>query len=481
LVYGMGTIIPKILNYIILTAYYTRLFEVEQFGVITELYAYVAFLLIILTYGTETGYFRFARDGKEKAVFSNLIASLLLTSTVFIIVMLLLSGKIAGALQYEGNEKYIKILAAIIGIDAFCSIPFAKLRKEEKSIKFASLKIVNVVATIVAVMFFYELTPFLQSNFNMLNGLQTEGDVVYVLYSNLIASSVMLLLLIPEIKIQRAYFDWDLLKSILAFSFPLLLAGLAGTINDTLDRALMKHIIEDKSEALYVLGIYGANFRIAMLLYYFIQMFRYAVEPFYFNYYGSKDDKETFAGIMRVFIGVIVVFIMLVIFYLDYIKFFVPPRYHEGTAVIPVVLIAFLFYGVFFNLSIWYKLTKKTGFAVLLTLVGAMVTVIANVFFVRRYSYMAAAFGHLFAYMLMMVLSYLLGRKYYKIDYKLQRILEYLLVALAIFGIRYFVIPDINWIKDIASGILIISYAIYVLKRESILMNILNFHGSKNS
>ena len=479
--YGMGTIIPKILNYIILTAYYTRLFQVKQFGVITELYAYVAFLLIILTYGTETGYFRFARDGKENAVFSNLIASLLLTSSFFIIIILLLSGRIAEVLQYEGNEKYIRILAAIIGIDAFCSIPFAKLRKEEKSIKFASLKIVNVLATIGAVMFFYELTPFLQNNYNLLTKLHTEGDVVYVLYSNLIASSVILLLLIPEVKFKRSYFDWKLLKSIISFSFPLLIAGLAGTINDTLDRALMKHIIENKDEALYILGIYGANFRIAMLLYYFIQMFRYAVEPFYFNYFGNKDEKETFAGIMRVFIGVIIVFIMVVLFYLDYIKFFIPPRYHEGTKVIPVVLVAFLFYGIFFNQSIWYKLTKKTGFAILLTLAGALVTVIANVFFVKRYSYMAAAFGHLFAYSLMMILSYFLSRKYYHIDYKLKRILEYLLVAIAIFGIRYLLLPEIAWIKDIAGGLLIVAYTFYILTRESLLINIKNLYGSKNS
>ncbi|MBN1951095.1 MAG: oligosaccharide flippase family protein [Bacteroidales bacterium] len=470
IVYGVGTILPRILNYVVLTAYYTRLFEDQRkFGVITELYAYVTFLLIILTYGTETGYFKFSQRDNKGKVFGTLVISLFTTSSAFILIVLAFNRKIAQMLLYQGNEQYIIVLALIVGIDAFSTIPFAKLRRQERSLRFAWLKIVNVLATMAAVLFFYEVLPRVQSHFLFLKGVDFRGDVSYVLYANLFASALILILLLPEIFREKFYFNKKILREVLAYSLPLLIAGLAGTVNDALDRVLMKHLIPDKEQALYVLGIYGANLRIAMLLYIFVQMFRFAVEPFYFNYQGKSDEKEVFAVIMRLFIAVMLILIMGIMFYLDYIKFFISSRYHEGLEVIPVVIVAFFFYGVFFNQSVWYKLIKKTGYAAMLTLVGAIITIIANVFFVKKFSYMASAYGRLFAYFVMMVLSYFIGRKYYRIDYKLLRIAEYLLLALVFFGIRYLVLPDTGWIKDIVSFILIILYAAYILKREKLM------------
>lgn len=468
IVYGMGTIVPKILNYVILTAYYTRLFPPEKFGVVTELYAYVIFLMIILTYGTETGFFRFAQKDNSDTVFGSLVVSLFTTSIVFVFAIILLSNKIAEVLYYVGNERYIIILALIVGIDAFSTILFAKLRKEERSKKFAILKIVNVIVTILAVLLFYEFLPTHAGKVGLNPEAFQTKDVVYVFYSNLIASFVVLICLLPELFSQKIKFDYAVLKSVLAYSFPLLIAGLAGTINEALDRVLLKHLITDTNEALYVLGIYGANYRIAMLLSIFVQMFRYAVEPFYFNYYGKKDEKEVFATIMRLFIGVMIVLCMIIMFYLKYIKFFIPVEYHEGLRIIPIVLIAFVFYGIFFNQSVWYKLTKKTGYAILLTLIGALITIIANVFFVRKYSYLAAAYGHFFAYFIMMLVSYFVGRKFYKINYKLGRILEYFVVAIAIFVFRIKLIPDNGVLYDILSGIIIILFAGYILFREKL-------------
>lgn len=470
IIYGFGTIVPRILNYVILTSYYTRLFTVEQFGIITELYAYVSFLLIILTYGTETGYFKFSQKDDENIVYSSLLGSLLFTSIVFISIVALFLNKISIALSYQGNEKYIILLAVIVAIDAFSTIPFAKLRKEEKSKKFAILKITNVVVTILSVLFFYEFIPWVQEKYNLMNGLFIRKDVVYVFIANLIASVVVLILLIPDIFSYKFKIDFIVLREVLSYSFPLLIAGLAGTINEALDRVLLKHLITDNNHALYLLGIYGANYRIAMLLSIFIQMFRYAVDPFYFNYQGKPDEKEVYARIMRLFIGVAVIICMFILFYLKYIKFFIPVKYHEGLKIIPVVLTAFVFYGIFYNQSVWYKLTKKTGYAILLTLTGALITVIANVFFVKRFSYVASAYGHFFAYLIMMVISYFIGRHYYRINYKLLRILEYILIAIAIFAIKYFISYHDTILTDIVSAVLIIFYGLYILHREKLFM-----------
>jgi len=481
-IYGLGTIVPKILNYSILTFYYTRIFSVEEFGVITELYAYVTFLLIILTYGTETGFFRFSIEDKKNLVFSSLLVSLGTTSLIFLLGVLLFRNKIANVIEYSGNVEYITLLSLIVAIDAFSTIPFAKIRKEEKAIKFTLLKITNVLITIVLVLLFYEVLP--KNNLPLLEnkGIVFNKDVSFVLVANLIASTFIMILLIPEIFEQKIRFNWKILKEILSYSFPLLIAGLAGTINETLDRVLLKHLIPDHNEAMYALGIYGANYRIAVLMFIFVQMFRYAAEPFYFNYYGKKDDKEVFSKIMRLFLGVVIIMSMIMLCYIDYIKYFISPRYHEGLLVVPVVLVAYIFYGVFFNLSIWYKLMKNTIYAIVLTGIGAAITIGANVLFVKKYSYMASAFGHLIAYFTMMILSYFLGQKYFKIDYKLARIMEYVAIGLIIFAIRFLVIGTINvFLRDSISFIMIVIYAVIIFKREGFKLKRLELNENKNS
>ncbi|RPJ76560.1 MAG: hypothetical protein EHM20_07290, partial [Alphaproteobacteria bacterium] len=469
LIYGLGTIVPRILNYAILTFYFTRLFSVEQFGVISELYAYVTFLLIILTYGTETGFFRFAVDNKKKIVFGSLLVALFVTSTIFIAGILFFRDTIAAALQYPGNGEYIAMLGAIVGIDAFSTLLFAKLRREERSLKFAVLKILNVLITIFFVLLFYEWLPVVIENRPIGLFIKLRTDISLVLLSNLIASALVLLLLIPEIIEEKIEFDAYTLKQILIYSFPLMVAGLAGTINEALDRILLKHLIEDKNAAVYALGIYSANYRIAVLLYIFIQMFRYAAEPFYFNYYGKGEYKTVFSRIMRLFIAVAIVICMAMLFYIDYIKFFIASKFHEGLSIVPVVLLGYVCYGVFFNQSMWYKFSKRTGYAIVLTAIGATVTIFVNIIFVPFFSYVASAWAHVLSYATMIIFSFFIGRRYFPIDYKLLRILEYLIVAIAIFAIK-FILFNRNTIGcDIVSGIMIVCYALYVLKRENIL------------
>ncbi len=481
IIYGFGTIVPKVLNYSILTVYYTRLFSVQEFGVITELYAYVTFLMIILTYGTETGFFRFAIDKKKDTVFSSLIISLATTSLLFISGALLFRKQIAELIEYSGNVEYISLIAIIVAIDAFVTVPFAKLRREEKALKFSVLKIINVVVTIVFVVLFYEILPGVEIKWFGNSRIIFDNDVRFVLIANLIASSTILILLFPEIFEDKLQFDWKLLKEILRYSFPLLVAGLAGTINETLDRVLLKYLIVEKDEAMYALGIYGANYRIAVLMFIFIQMFRYAAEPFYFNYYRQKDDLEVFSRIMRLFIGVVICIAMIMLFYIDYIKYFISPKYHEGIMVVPVVLIAYIFYGIFFNLSIWYKLTKRTLYAILLTSIGALITILANVLFVKKYSYMASAFGHFFAYSTMMIVSFFLGRRYFKIDYKLLLIAQYIGIAIIIFAIRFLLINNFeHWLKNCISFILIALYVLIIVQKEGFKIKGIIKNESKN-
>ena len=469
IVYGMGTVIPRLLNYAILTFYYTRLFTVEQFGVITELYAYVTFLMVILTFGTETGFFKFSSGKSDDTVFSTLVGFLFSTSTLFIFFILSTRNTISEILDYSGNVEFISMLGIIVGIDAFSTIGFAKLRLEENGIKFSMLKIINVLATIFFVLFFYEWLPHMIENSVFALFIDLRSDVTYVLLSNLLASFLVLVLLLPEYFNIKFRFKIELLREILLYSLPLLVSGLAGIINETLDRVLLRHLIKNGDEAIYALGIYGANYKIAVLILIFIQMFRFAIEPFYFSYYENKDHKIIYAQIMRLFIAVLLILSMIIIFYIDFIKYFIDAKFHEGLRIVPVILVSYIFYGVFFNLSIWYKLTKRTIYAIFLTSVGAIITILINMLFVSRFSYMASAYGHLFSYAFMMVLSYLVGRRYFKIDYKLKRIFEYVVVALVIFAIQYLT-NTIN-LRYILSGILIIGYGYYIIRREGLIKN----------
>lgn len=469
LIYGMGTIIPRLLNYSILTVYYTRLFSVKEFGVLTELYAYVTFLMIFLTYGMETGFFRFARSKNKQTVYSSILVSLFITSSLFVIGIIAFRKNIAQLLDYSGNVEFITMMGVIVAIDAFSTIPFAKLRLEEKTLRFSIIKIINVIVTIACVLFFYEILPWLKENNSIVINIDVKKDVTYVLVSNLIASSIVLILLLPDILKTRINFNSNVLKEILIYSFPLLIAGLAGTVNETLDRILLKHLIVDPDIAKYELGIYGANYKIAILLLLFIQMFRYAAEPFYFNYYKNKDDKEVFSRIMRLFIASMLVIIFFIMFYLKYVKYFIDPKFHEGLKIVPIILTAYLFYGIFFNLSVWYKLKNKTIYGAILTICGALITIAINVIFVRKYSYVASSAGHVVSYFVMMVLSYFIGRKYFPVDYKIGRIAEYIIVALIIFVIGFFVIDDAGIIGDIARAVLLGGYIIYILIREEII------------
>jgi O-antigen/teichoic acid export membrane protein len=430
-IYGMGIVLPRLLNYLLLTPFYTRVFERAAYGIITELYAYVVFLLVILTYGMETGYFRFASNSSQKEkVYTTVLGSLFTTSLLFILAMWLWSGPVSRALGYEQHPEYIIWLAVIVGIDAFTSIPFARIRLRNKPFKYALIRLVEVGVNIGLNLFFLYYCPrHLESEW--VSKLYNENiGVGYVLISNLFASCLKLVLLLPEITAAfRSAFDRNLLKKIFRYSYPLLIAGLAGTVNEALDRVLLKHLIAPEQNPMEQLGVYGANYKLAVLMTLFVQMFKYAAEPFFFSKSEDKNARKLYADVMTFFVVAGLFIFLLVTLYLDYFILFIGSGFREGVQIVPIVLAANLIMGIFFNLSIWYKLTNKTHFGAILVLLGASITIIVNLLFVPRYGYVASAWAHLLCYSTMVVISYGWSRKHFPIPYRTGRILAYMALA----------------------------------------------------
>ncbi len=440
----MGTIVPRLLNYLLLTPFYTRIFAEGQYGIITELYAYVAFLLVFLTYGMETSFFRFAESEKNKNnVFTTALSSLLVTSAGFILIVLLFSGEIASLIRYPDHPEYIIYFAIIIGVDAFSSIPFARLRQQNRAFRFAWIKIINVSTNIFFNLFFLLFCPwFLADNpESILNVVYNqEIGIGYAFISNLIATLVTLILLLPDIFKISFSFNPRLLRKMLSYGFPLLLVGLFGMINEVSDKVLFKFLIsvpdniaDRDNYILSQLGIYGANYRLAVLMTLFIQMFRYAAEPFFFSHAREENAKRLYASVMKYFIIFCLLIFLTVTLFLDIFKYFIGPDFRAGLKIVPIILLANLLLGIFYNLSVWYKLTDKTKYGALIALSGAIITVVLNILLVPKYGFTGAAWAHLACYFSMVVLSFIWGRRFYKIDYDLFNIFLYFVLAFALY------------------------------------------------
>jgi len=440
----MGTIVPRLLNYLLLTPFYTRIFAEGQYGVVTELYAYVAFLLVLLTYGMETSYFRFAESEKNKdGVFSTALGALFLTSSVFVIFISLFAQDIASLIRYDNHPEYISYFAIIVGADAFTSIPFARLRQQNKAFRFATIKIINVAVNIFFNFFFLLFCPwFLKDDpESVLNAIYSaDVGVGYAFISNLIASLVTLLLLLPDILKTKFSISSAMLSKMLGYGLPLLLVGLFGMINEVSDKVLFKFLITvpenvlDKQDyILSQLGVYGANYRLAVLMTLFIQMFRYAAEPFFFSHAREENAKKLYASVMKYFIIFCLLIFLGVTLFLDLFKHFIGEDFRTGLHIVPIILMANLFLGIFYNLSVWYKLTDKTRFGALIAMFGATITVVLNIILVPKYGYTGAAWAHLVCYFSMVILSFWLGRKHYKVSYDLPNILLYFVIAIGLY------------------------------------------------
>ncbi|WP_321286624.1 polysaccharide biosynthesis C-terminal domain-containing protein [uncultured Sunxiuqinia sp.] len=436
-IYGMSSIVGRFINWW-LVPYYSHVFLTDQFGIVTNLYAYMAFLLVILTYGMETGFFRYASDKKnKKQVYSNTLVSLFITSASFLLVVLTFSDTIAQWMDYQNHPEYIQWIAIILALDAFTSIPFAKLRIESKAVKFATLKLINIFFNVFFNIFFLSICPaLLKSNpdswVNLLYS--AEIGVGYVIISNLIASAINFVLLLPEMWIKLR-FDAKLLKEMIWYSFPILIVGVAGMVNQNIDKILLPKLLSPEQDPMSQLGIYGANYKMAVLMNMFIQAFRYAFEPFFFSQVKSEDNKRGYAIVMKYFVIFGLLIFLGICLYIDVVKLIIDKGYHSGLNVVPIVLMANLFLGIYYTLSLWYKLTDKTRFGAYFAGVGAVITLVLNFVFIPQYGYVASAWAVLICFIVMTGLSYFFGQKYFPVNYPLKRIGLYFLVALAIYSL----------------------------------------------
>jgi O-antigen/teichoic acid export membrane protein len=441
IIYGFGTIVPRFLNYGILTFFYTRVFPKEEYGVVTELYAWMVLFQVILTYGMETGFFRFAQKKEEyERVYSTALLSLFFTSAGFLIVTNLFIGTFSALLDYRNNQDYIRMFSAILAIDAFCAIPFARLRNENRPVVFSTIKIANVIITIVAVLFLLKWAPAVYPKTGGLFHKLYNPDygVGYVFVANLIGSAMTLIMLSPFIFRIRIKFDKRIWYRMINYSFPLLIAGVSGSINDAIDKVLLRRMIGGE-KGLYTVGEYGAGFKIGVLMALFIQMFRFAAEPFFFERAKHSDAKETYAFVMKYFIIAMLLLFLCINLYKSGIQYILDKSYRNSLVVVPIISMAYLLYGIYINHSIWFKLNDLTKFGIYITVTGAFITIVINIVFIPVYGYMASAWAHVISYGSMIILSFILARKYYWVDYRMREVIPYFIIAIGmvVFSVTY--------------------------------------------
>ncbi len=440
-IYGASSIIGRFLNWW-LVPYYSFMFLPEEYGVVTNMYAYVAFFLVLLTYGMETSYFRYASKSKNpEGVYSTSIISLFFTTFSFVLLATVFRHPIAALLNYPDHPEYIWWFALILGIDAFTAIPFARLRLNNRPIKFAFIKLVFIGFNIAFNLFFISLCPkILEHNPESVIRLvySKEIGVGYVFISNLLASVITLILLVPEIFRIKFSFDKKLLKQMLNYGFPILIVGLMGMVNQNIDKVLMPFLIPANQDPIYQLGVYGASYKLAVLMNMFIQAFRYAFEPFFFARSDVKEDQKMYATVMKYFVIFGLLIFLGMMLYLDIIKVIIDTNYHEGLKVVPLVLMANLFYGMYFTQSLWYKLTDKTRYGAYMAIVGAVITLALNILLVPVMGYMGSAIAVFVCFLVMVVISYVLGRKFYPVPYDLKRIGTYFVVATILYVVSIF-------------------------------------------
>lgn len=472
-IYGLSSIVGRFLNWC-LVPLYTNVFPTGEYGVVTYVYTIVAVVLIVLTYGMETGFFRFAnheRYSNPEEVYSTTLTSLGVTSTLFFVLLLLFLRPVSDALHCRGHETYIWMMGLAVALDAYTAIPFAYLRYQKRPIRFAAIKLVNIGLNIGLNLFFILLCPWLWKHYPSTVSWFYKPDfgIGYIFLANLIASAVVLLMLLPDIVKVKFRFNGTLLKEMLSYSLPLLVLGVAGIMNQTVDKLLLP-VLDKSPEVMSELGIYGASYKIGVVMVMFIQAFRFAYEPFIFSQNKEKgvDKLQSYSDAMKYFVVFALFIFLAVMFYLDIIRYFISPRYFSGLKVVPVIMLAELFFGVFFNLSLWYKLSDRTIWGAWFSIFGLVIVVTLNIILVPHIGYMGCAWASFASYGSMMLASYFIGQAKYPINYHVDRLLYYVLVAGVLYAVAYFVVIPVQGVNLLFRTLLLILYLWIVCRREGI-------------
>jgi O-antigen/teichoic acid export membrane protein len=479
-IYGFSTIIGRLLNYL-LVPLYTRIFHPAEYGIVTELYAYTSFLNVLFTYGMETAYFRYATlQSDKKKVFDTAFISILISSIGFVLFFVFFAQPIATFLKYPDHANYILWFAFVWGLDALCAIPFARLRQENRPIKYATIKLINIGVNIFLNLFYLIFCPMVLSN-NELASFRPFVNFVfnphirigYVFIANLVSSAITLLLLLPYIIRKKYFFDNALWRRMLEYALPLLIVGLAGMINETFDRILLKFRLPlPPQQAMEQVGIYGACYKLSLLMTMFVMAFKMAAEPFFFSVSHQKDAKIIYQKTMNFFIIVCCVIFLFVMLFMNIFKYIVGTEYYSGLKIVPILLMANMCLGIYYNLTIWYKLTNRTSWGAYISIFGAAVTLAINFYFIPTLGYMASAWATFYCYSSMMVVSYLSGQYFFHVPYDLKRFFIYVGTALLLFFISQKIIAEwqLSTIADATANcflLLIFIVEIFLLERKT--------------
>ncbi len=456
-VYGLSSIVGRFLNWC-LVPLYVYLFPTHEYGIVSYLYSFTAVALIILNYGMETGFFRFANTEKDpERVYSTALLSVGCTSLLFIVLITVFLQPVSDALLLPRHPEYVWLLGVTVAIDALCNLPFALLRFRRKALRFAGIKIINVVSNITLNLFFLLACPAIAKHYpaaiSWFYG-PLGGEVFgigWIFLANILSTLIVFVCLLPQLVLRHYVFDSTLIRRMFRYSWPLLILGVAGILSQNMGQMIIPYLFDGMEEAARsMVGIYGANIKIAIIMVMFTQAFRYAYEPFIFSQARQKGEEKTqaYSDAMKYFVAFGLLIFMGVMFFLPVLKHFVAPAYWPGLQVVPVMMMAELFAGIFFNLSLWYKLTDRTVWGMYFSLICFAVMLALNVVLVRWIGipdgYMGSAWAAFISYFLVMVLSYLAGRRYYPIRYPLGRMALYTVAAVSLWatGEYLLALPD---------------------------------------
>lgn len=471
--YGLSSIAARLINYL-LTPYLTYKLSSAIYGEVSIVYAFIPFMNVVFTYGMETAFFRFSNNKDKQLVYNTSSMSLILSSIIFCLLLIVFRMPIAELLQVSAHPEYITIAASIIAIDALCGIPFARLRQEGRPVKFALIKVGGILVNVFTTYLFISVCPHIISanpHHWMAQYYNPEWSVGYVLLANLIQNAIVLILLGKEFLGFEWKFDASLWKEMILYGLPLIIAGFAGMINETFDRIMLgwwapvHSVMEAKAEV----GIYSACYKLSILISLAVQAFRMGAEPFFFKQSQSDNAPKVYARVMKFFVITLCFMFLMVALYLDVWKQFIrKPEMWVGLKVVPILLLANMFLGIYYNLSVWYKLGNKTSAGAWITLVGALITLGINWLFIPYYSYMACAWATFACYGSMMVISFVWGQKEYPIPYAWRKLVAYMAIVTGFFfiqkGLLHFYHPF--WFQFATGTILLAVFGWFILLVE---------------
>ena len=470
-IYGLSSIVGRFLNYLLVPLYTAKISaESGGYGVITNMYAYTALMLVLLTFGMETTFFRFSnKEGEDPSkVFSATLTAVGTVALVFVCLVFAFITPLSSAMGYASHPSFVWVMAVTVAIDAFQCIPFAYLRYKKKAVKFAVLKLLFIVMNILLNLVYFVVLPSLYNSYPDIVGKIYSPEVGpgYAFYINLFCTASITFCFYKELKTFRPSYDRKMLGRMLGYSWPILVLGIAGILNQTADKILFPYIYKG-GDAHEQLGIYGAASKIAMIMAMITQAFRYAYEPFVFGKSKDKDNKETYALAMKYFVIFTLLAFLVVVGDLDVLKHLIGSDYWDGLKVVPIVMAAEIMMGVYFNLSFWYKLIDKTIWGAWFSGAGCLVLIVINVVFVPQYGYMACAWAGFAGYATAMLFSYFVGQKYYPIDYRLGHLAKYIVLAVVVFAMITYVNSSLDMLPAVAiNTVLIAFFALFIVRND---------------